>query len=79
MQAVQFDTPGQIARRLGVPLHRIAYILATRDHIQPRARAGRIRVYDNQAVAQIRHELNAIDARTAAKSQGWGIIREASA
>jgi len=56
-------TPGRIAARLNVPLHRILYVLATRRHICPSARAGTLRLYDNQAVAMIRHELNAIDAR----------------
>ncbi len=56
-------TPGVIARELGVSLARVVYILATRPHIRPTALAGRLRLYDRQAVAKIRHELNAIDAR----------------
>jgi hypothetical protein len=56
-------TPGRIAERLGVPLPRVLYILSTRPHIQPSARAGCLRLFDRQAVAQILHELNAIDAR----------------
>lgn len=56
-------TPGVIARELGVPLHRVLYILSTRHHIQPTEFAGRLRVYDRHAVAMVRHELNAIDAR----------------
>ena len=56
-------TPGVLAADLGVPLHRVQYILQTRDHIQPAARAGRLRLYDREAVALIRHEINAIDAR----------------
>lgn len=59
-------TPGRIAANLGEPLHRIAYVLATRPHITPSARAGRIRLFDHAALAQIRHELNAIDARRVA-------------
>ena len=59
----QLRTPGVIARELGVPLPRVAYILATRSHIRPTAIAGRLRLYDRQAVAMVRHELNAIDAR----------------
>ena len=59
----RFRTPGVLAADLGVPLHRVLYILQTRDHIQPAARAGRLRLYDRGAVALIRHELNAIDAR----------------
>lgn len=56
-------TAGSIARELNQPLHRVAYILKTRSHIRPMCRAGRLRVYGSQAVAQVRHELNAIDAR----------------
>ena len=58
-------TPGSIARELNKPLHRVEYILRTRPHIVPMCRAGRLRVYGSQAVAQVRHELNAIDARGA--------------
>jgi hypothetical protein len=58
-------TAGSIARELNEPLHRVAYILNTRSHIRPMCRAGRLRVYDCVAVAQVRHELNAIDARGA--------------
>lgn len=56
-------TPGRLAAELGVPLHRVLHILATRTHIQPSARAGTLRLFDAQAVAQVRHELNAQDAR----------------
>jgi hypothetical protein len=38
-------------------------VLATRQHIKPSARAGTLRLYDRRALAQVRHELNAIDAR----------------
>lgn len=56
-------TAGNIARELDQPLHRVAYILNTRSHIRPMCRAGRLRVYGSQAVAQVRYELNVIDAR----------------
>lgn len=59
-------TPGVIAERLGVPLHRVEYVLRTRPHIQPAAVAGRLRLYLPSAMAAVRHELNAIDARRAA-------------
>lgn len=61
--APHLNTPGVISRELKVPLHRVLYILRTRRHIQPRAFAGRVRLFDERAVALIRHELNAIDAR----------------
>ena len=56
-------TPGVIADELGEPLHRVLNVLATRQHIRPAARAGTLRLYDRRAVAMVRHELNAIDAR----------------
>lgn len=58
-------TAGSIARELNQPLHRVQYVLRTRQHIQPSCRAGSLRVYSSQAVAQIRYELNRIDARRA--------------
>lgn len=56
-------SPGVIARQLKVPLHRVQNVLKTRPHIRPLARAGILRLYDRDAVAMVRHELNAIDAR----------------
>ena len=59
----QLRTPGIIAAELREPLHRVLRVPATRPHIRPIGRAGTLRLYDRQAVAQVRHELNAIDAR----------------
>lgn len=59
----KLNTAGAIAARLGVPLHRVLHILATRAHIRPAARAGTLRLYRNDAIAMVRHELNAIGAR----------------
>jgi hypothetical protein len=56
-------TAGVIASELHTPLHRVLRVLATRPHIRPSARAGNLRLYDRRAVAMVRHELNAIDAR----------------
>lgn len=61
--APRLITPGVIATELDVPLHRVLHVLATRRHIQHSARAGTLRLYDRRAVAMVRHELNAIDAR----------------
>ena len=60
-------TAGVIASKTGAPLHRVLYILSTRSHIRPAARAGALRLYDNRALAMVRHELNAIDARRCRK------------
>jgi hypothetical protein len=59
----QLRTPGVIAGELGQPLHRILYILRTRPYIVPSARAGRLRLFDLDAVAMIRQALNGVDAR----------------
>jgi len=56
-------TAGRIASELGEPLARVLYILRTRPHIRPSARAGTIRLFDKRAVAMIRHEMNTIAAR----------------
>ena len=56
-------TIGEVAKLLDVPLHRIEYILRSRPHIRPRATAGGIRCFSDDSVAQIRHELNSMDAR----------------
>jgi len=56
-------TPGVLARELRAPLHRVLYVLRTRPHIRPAARAGTLRLYSRAAIAQVRHELRAIDAR----------------
>lgn len=65
----QLRTVGTVAAELGQPLHRIVYILATRRHIRPSARAGRLRLFDVEAVAMLRHELSAMDARRAGGGQ----------
>ena len=60
-------TIGVIAAELGVPLHRVQHVLATRSHIRPAARAGTLRLFDRQSVAMIRQALNGIDARRGRK------------
>ena len=55
-------TIGEVAKLLNVSLHRIEYILGSRPHIEPRATAAGTRCFDDEAIAQIRHELNGIDA-----------------
>lgn len=56
-------TPGKIAEALGVPLHRVQHVLATRSHIRPSARAGTLRLFNTAALSMIRDELEAIDKR----------------
>ena len=63
-------TSGDIAKALNAKVTRVRHILATRDQIRPVGRAGLVRLYDRQAVALIRHELNAIDARQEGGTDG---------
>lgn len=56
-------TTSEVAQILRVPKHRIEYLLRTRTHIRPRATAGRSRCFDENAITQLRHELNAIAAK----------------
>jgi len=67
MSEPQLITPGRIALDVNQPLHRILHILKTRDYIRPAARAGTLRLYRREAIAMVRHELNAIDARQRGK------------
>jgi len=57
----QLITPGTIAREINQPIHRVLHILATRSAIRPAARAGRIRLYDRQAIEVVRREIARID------------------
>lgn len=50
-----------IADRLGVPLHRVNYVIDSRG-IAPTATAGRIRLFDSEAVEAIADALRRIDA-----------------
>jgi len=53
-------TVGEIARRLNEPVHRIEYVLRTRD-IQPIGMAGNARVYTEEDVERIAAFLAEID------------------
>ncbi len=60
-------TAGVIASAVSAPIQRVTHILNSRPHIKPVARAGHTRLYTSDAIAQVRHELNVIDARRAAR------------
>lgn len=66
----QLTTEGRIAAELGEALHRVQHVLRTRQHIRPVAKAGTLRLFDREAVAMIRHELSAMDARRATGKGG---------
>ncbi len=68
----QLATIGEVAKLLNVSPHRIEYVLRTRPHIRPRAMAAGVRCFDDDAIAQIRHELNSIDARHGGRTCGKG-------
>jgi hypothetical protein len=74
---METDTPnlltaGRIAAVLGVPLGRVTYILNTRPHIRPRARAGVLRLYNKDALVQVQNELQAIAARRGGQGVAHG-------
>ena len=54
-------TVGEIARRIGEPVHRVEYIIRARS-IRPSGRAGNCRVFTDADVAYIAAELRRIDA-----------------
>ncbi len=54
-------TVGEIARRLGVALHRVEYVIRAR-HVRPSGRAGNARVFTEADVDRIASELRRIDA-----------------
>ena len=63
LKTPQLVTSGVIAAEVGATVTSVQYVLATRGHIRPAARAGRTRLYGRDAVAKVRHELNSIAAR----------------
>ena len=54
-------TVGEIARRLGEPVHRIEYVIRSRG-IRPSGLAGVARVFTDSDVERIASELRRIDA-----------------
>lgn len=60
-------TVGVIAAEVGTSIERVCRVLRNRPHIKPRAYVGNVRVFDNEAVAQVRHEISAMDARRASR------------
>jgi len=60
MTTEAMPTLGEIARRLGQPVHRIAYVIRSRG-ITPAATAGNARVFTEADVDHISSELRRID------------------
>ena len=57
---IPFPTVGEIARRTGQPVHRVEYVIRTRN-IKPRGLAGNARVFDDADVERIASELRRIE------------------
>jgi hypothetical protein len=55
-------TIGDIAREQGASIHRVEYVVRTRD-IRPVGRAGIIRLFDENAASLIAEELRLSDRR----------------
>ena len=53
-------TLAEIARRLGEPLHRVAYVVRTRE-LHPAKRAGNCRLFSEADVELVATELRRID------------------
>ena len=53
-------TVGEIARRLGVPLHRVEYVIRSRN-LHPCGLAGHARVFTEADVGHIAGELRRMD------------------
>ena len=52
-------TTGEIARRLNVPIHRVDYLIKSRD-IHPTERAGHLRIFDTAALNTFRREIEGV-------------------
>lgn len=53
---MKISNVGEIARRAGVPVHRVTYVIESRG-IAPQGRAGQARVFSDEAAERILAEL----------------------
>ena len=58
-------TVGVIAEAVGVAPDRVRHILRTHEHIRPAAYAAHMRLFTSEAIAQVRYEINVMDAKRA--------------
>ncbi len=72
-EPVRLRTTSVVAAEIGATQEQVLYVIKTRPDIKPIALAGNARLYDDHAVARIRHELAAIAARRDAKPQAMGV------
>lgn len=66
----QLITVGVIAKCLGTNPERVRRIISTRPHIHPIAYVNHTRLFTNETIALVRHEINAIDAKRRDRSNG---------
>ena len=59
--ALSVPTVGEIARRLGVPVHKVEYVIRAR-RIEPAGWAGNLRIFTEADVQRIGSELHRIDS-----------------
>lgn len=60
---IDLFTPGGIAEQLQVRSTRVNYVLRTRsEQIRPFALAGRMRLYDAEAIDKVRKAIDLLDA-----------------
>jgi DNA-binding transcriptional MerR regulator len=55
-------TVGELARRIGCPVHRVEYLIRARN-LQPIQRAGNARVFSEKDAAFVRDEIQRIGER----------------
>lgn len=60
--SARVPTVGEIARRLGEPVHRVEYIIRSRK-IRPASHAGNCRVFSEDDVVRIGSEIQRIDSK----------------
>lgn len=68
---MQMFTVGELARRAGVPVHRVTYVIETRG-IEPLGRAGQARVFSQAAAEQVLQELQQINSSRPEKADQSG-------
>jgi len=67
-------TVGEIARRLGQPLHRVEYVIRSRN-ILPAGWAGHARVFRDADLTRVAAELKRIDRERDANQADW-VVKE---
>ncbi len=66
-------TTGYIAAQLGVPRYRVTNVVSRRG-IRHVALAGHVRLFQREAIARIRYELNRLDALRDQREPGGGDV-----